>query len=195
MMKKRPSIYAYLLCALFAAITAICSQIMIPLPFTPIPINLTLLAVWLCGGVLGAKRGAISVLVYILLGVIGIPVFHGLQSGVGVLVGPAGGYIAGFLPAVIIFGLLYGRFISSQKTEKGQPSKTMRRFALTVIIGLPALAICYALGTFWFVFVTKTGFLPALLMCVVPFIPGDILKLIAAAAVCEAVRKAHLSLK
>ena len=185
-MKKRNSLYAYLLCALFAAITAICSQIMIPLPFTPVPINLALLAVWVCGGVLGARRGAISVLVYILLGAIGVPVFHGLQSGIGVLAGPTGGYIAGFLPAVIIYGLLHRRFVSNQKKEKGKPAKTIGRFALAAITGLPALAACYALGTLWFAFITKTGLLPALLMCVVPFIPGDIMKLIAAAAICKA---------
>ena len=188
-MKKKTTVHVYLLCALFAAITGICSQIMVPLPFTPVPINLALLAVWVCGGVLGARRGAIAILVYILLGAIGVPVFATLQGGLGILAGPTGGYIVGYVPAVIIFGLLYRAFVSQPIAIAGQKIKTARRFALAVVAGLPALLSCYALGTVWFIFLTKTGFLAAMTMCVLPFIPGDILKLIAAAAVCEALRK------
>ena len=211
--KSRNTLYSYLLCALFAALTAIFSQIMIPLPFTPVPINLALLAVWLCGIVLGAKRGAISILVYILLGAIGVPVFHGFMGGIGVLAGPTGGYIVGYLPAVVIFGFLYNRYISvnnynsnnhdsnknisytdnynsnGNKHNKQNHQKPVIRILKTIAIGLPALAACYFTGTVWFVITAGTNVLAALMMCVIPFVPGDILKFVLAAAVMETLRK------
>jgi len=195
--KSRNTLYSYLLCALFAALTAIFSQIMIPLPFTPVPINLALLAVWLCGAVLGAKRGAIAILVYILLGAVGVPVFHGFMGGLGVLAGPTGGYIAGYLPAVVIFGFLYNKYINvnnsnnsnNSNNDKNYHQKPVIRILLTIIIGLPALAACYMVGTVWFIVTTGTNFLAAMMMCVVPFIPGDILKFVLAAAIMETLRK------
>jgi biotin transport system substrate-specific component len=108
-MGRKTTIQAYLLCALFAALTAICSQIMIPLPFTPVPINLAYLAVLVCGGALGPKKGAIAMTVYVLLGAIGVPVFHGLTGGLGVLAGPTGGYIIGYIPMALVMGLLAKR--------------------------------------------------------------------------------------
>jgi len=175
-MKTRNVIFPYILCALFAALTAVCSQIMIPLPFTPIPINLALLAVWVCGGVLGWKKGAIAVLVYILLGAVGVPVFAGFNAGLGALAGPTGGFIIGYLPSVILMGLL------AEGSEK-------RNYFFAAIRGLPAMAVCYAFGTGWFMITTGVGLLSALVMCVVPFIPGDVLKVIAAAVICKALRK------
>ena len=211
--KSRSKLYSYLLCALFAALTAIFSQIMIPLPFTPVPINLALLAVWLCGIVLGAKRGAISILVYILLGAIGVPVFHGFMGGIGVLAGPTGGYIVGYLPAVVIFGFLYNRYIgvinynsnnhdsnknisytanynsNGNKHNKQNHQKPVIRILQTIAIGLPALAACYMVGTVWFVITTGTNVLAALMMCVIPFVPGDIIKLVIAGAVALSLKK------
>lgn len=188
--RDRSKLYLYLLCSLFAALTAVFSQIMIPLVFTPVPINLALLAVWICGGVLGAKKGAIAILVYILLGAIGVPVFHGLTGGFGVLAGPTGGYIVGYLPAVIIFGLLAKRYIPDYSKESGRDyKKTAARIFIALVIGLPALAACYAIGTAWFMITSGTGFLAALWMCVIPFIPGDLLKLALASVVLEALRK------
>ena len=177
-------VFTYVLCALFAALTAVLSQIMVPLPFTPIPINLALLAVWVCGGILGAKKGAISIIVYILLGAVGVPVFVGFNAGLGALAGPTGGYIIGYLPSVVVFALLVRR------GEAGKPGrKNAGVFVLTVLRGLPAMAACYAPGTAWFMITTGMGFFESLIMCVIPFIPGDVLKVIAAVAVCEAVKK------
>ena len=185
-----------MLCALFAALIAICSQIMIPLPFTPVPINLALLAVWVCGGTLGAKRGAIAVIVYILLGAIGAPVFVGFQGGLGILSGPTGGYIAGYLPAVVVIGLLYRNAFFPGKNNPARAGDNAARgwkaaagIFLSIAKGLPALIVCYALGTAWFIILTGMGLGAALLMCVAPFVPGDILKLAAAALICEALRK------
>ena len=95
------------LAALFAALTAVCSQIQIPLPM--IPINLALFAVHLCGALLGAKWGALSMAVYALLGAIGVPVFAGFGSGPAVLFGKTGGYILGYILCAAIVGLLTRR--------------------------------------------------------------------------------------
>ena len=240
--KGRSKLYSYLLCALFAALTAIFSQIMIPLPFTPVPINLALLAVWLCGSVLGAKRGALAILVYLLLGAIGVPVFHGFMGGIGVLAGPTGGYIIGYLPAVVIFGLLYNKYVrknsrtknnnnnnnnknnssynnninsnfntnknnnnnnnnknnssynnninSNFNTNKSNNSKKpVMQVLITIGVGIPALAACYMIGSVWFIITSGTNFLTAMMMCVIPFIPGDILKLVIAGIVSESLKK------
>jgi biotin transport system substrate-specific component len=196
--KRKNTIYQYLLCAFFAALTAVLSQIMVPLPFTPVPINLAYLAVLLCGSVLGAKNGAIAMFVYILLGAAGAPVFAGLQSGLGYMAGPTGGYIIGYLPMAVVMGLLTGRSMArgiDKGAEAGIESagdrgkKTLKSIGLTIAKGVPALAVGYAFGTVWFMISMERGLLESLLMCVVPFIPGDMLKVIGAAAVFEALRK------
>ena len=85
------------LTGIFAAIVTICSWITVPLPFTQVPINLAVLGVLLAGGCLGSKYGSLSILIYILLGAVGIPVFAGFGSGLGTLAGPTGGYIVGYI--------------------------------------------------------------------------------------------------
>ena len=97
---------ALVLCGVFAALMAVCSFITIPLGFTPIPVNLATLGVFLTGGILGKKYGSISLIVYILLGAVGVPVFAGFKGGLGVLAGPTGGYIIGYLAAAFLTGLL-----------------------------------------------------------------------------------------
>jgi len=183
-MKSRSKVFPYVLCALFAALTAVCSQIMVPLPFTPIPINLALLAVWVCGGVLGAKKGALAIIVYILLGVVGVPVFVGLNAGLGALAGPTGGYIVGYIPSVIVFALLVKR---GESQERGR--RSVKGFIMMIVRGLPAMASCYVLGTAWFMITTGMGLIESLVICVIPFIPGDVLKVIVAVAVIGALRK------
>lgn len=152
-----------ILCALFAALTGVLSQISIPLPFTPVPINLATIGPFLAGGLLGAGRGAVSQAVYAILGIVGIPVFAGFTSGLGILVGPTGGYILGYVAAAMIVGLILGK-----KSDK------IYKFIIAMVLGLAA---CYGLGTMWFMFVTGNGVSESLLLCVVPFLPGDVIKI------------------
>lgn len=95
-----------ILSGVFAAVTAVCSWISIPLPFTPVPINLALLGVYLSGGLLGGHYGFYSQLIYVLLGAIGVPVFAGFSGGFGIISGPTGGYIIGYVFAAIVVGLV-----------------------------------------------------------------------------------------
>ena len=102
-MKKFFSSYNIAIMALFVALLAICSWI--SLPIGPVPFTLQTFAVFVVGGLLGFKRGTVTVIVYILLGLVGVPVFSGFKGGVGVIVGPTGGYILGFILTVIVISL------------------------------------------------------------------------------------------
>ena len=89
-------------CALFAALTAVCSQLAIPIQ--PVPINLALLSVYIAGGLLGGGMGAASQAVFLLIGAVGVPVFAGFRGGVQALVGPTGGYLIGYAAAAFVTG-------------------------------------------------------------------------------------------
>lgn len=152
------------LCGLFAALTAICSWISIPLGFTPVPVNLATLAVFLAGGLLGPKFGPVSLAVYTMAGAVGIPVFSGFRGGFSVLAGPTGGFIVGYIAAAFIVGFLCCRGGSIVRT---------------VLALIAALTACYALGTLWFILSTGTNVSTALVSCVIPFLPGDAIKIAA----------------
>jgi biotin transport system substrate-specific component len=166
---KRKKIFELLSCAMFAALTAVLSQFSIPIG--PVPINLATFSVFLAGGILGAGGGLISQVVYIFLGAVGIPVFAGFSGGIGVILGPTGGYIVGYAAAAWLVGEMENRL------GHGVP--------FAVISMAAGLAVCYFLGTAWFMLVTKRGLLESLMLCVVPFLIGDALKIAAAAAISE----------
>ena len=153
------------LAALFAALTAVCSQLQIPLPM--IPINLALFAVYLSGAVLGARWGALAMIAYALLGVIGAPVFVGFVSGPSALFGRTGGYILGYVFAAGITGLLSRRW-----------GFTFKKLFAAMALGTAA---CYLFGTIWFMILTKMSLASSLSACVLPFLPGDAVKISLAA--------------
>ena len=178
------------LCGLFAALTAICSYITIPLGFTPVPINLGTLAVFLTGGILGRKYGTVSIVVYVLLGSIGIPVFSGFRGGISVLAGPTGGYIIGYIAAVFVVGLLADRLMDRFRTNvqngrRGSYASETLLLALSMVAGL---IVCYAMGTAWFMISTGTPLWASLVSCVFPFLIGDAVKIIAAALLVRKLR-------
>lgn len=162
-MNKKLRNYCY--CALFAALLAVCSQIAIP--FSVIPINLALFAIWMAGACMGPLYGTVSVCVYIALGAVGIPVFVGFKGGIQVLAGPTGGYILGYLIGAATCGAII--------------AVNRRKFVLYPIAMLIGCALCYAFGTAWFMILTEQTLLPALTTCVLPFIPGDVIKIALAA--------------
>ncbi len=165
-----------------AALITVCSWISIP---TVVPFTLQTFAVFCVLSILGGKRGTLSVLVYILLGAVGLPVFSGFKSGAAVLLGTTGGYILGF----ILTGIIY--IITEKTAGKKQPFKT-----ISLVLGLIA---CYTFGTIWFmnVYAAKTGPIgigAALSWCVIPFIIPDIIKLILALLISARVRNTVLVL-
>lgn len=155
---------------LFACLMAICAWISIP---GEIPFTLQTMGVFLAVGLLGGKRGTLAVLVYVLLGAVGLPVFSGFTGGLGRLLGATGGYILGFLASALVMWAV----------EKLLGDKTWAK-VLGMLLGLIA---CYAFGTAWFLVVyTKAkgaiSLMSVLGMCVVPYIIPDLLKIAAALA-------------
>lgn len=146
--------------AIFAALIAVFSQISISIG--PIPINLALLAVFAAGGMLSAAEAVLAVLLFLVLGAAGLPVFAGFNAGLGALAGPTGGYLIGYIPAALLTGI----FCKKQRS--------FARYAAGMLLGL---AICYTLGTVWFVLSTKSEIWYALCVCVFPFLPGDAIKI------------------
>ncbi len=181
---QRSTISYMLLAALLAAVCAVCSWISIPLPFTPVPINLGTLAVFLAGGILGWKYGSISVLVFVLLGAAGLPVFHGFTGGMGIITGPTGGYIVGYIVAAFLTGIMIDTYFRSHRTGENK-AVTYTVLALAMALGLFA---CYVMGTAWFMHISGTGLKASLLMCVVPFLIGDAIKIVAASILVRKLR-------
>lgn len=156
-----------ILCGLLAAVTGVCSQIIIPLPM--IPINLALLAVLLSATLLGPKLGAISMCVYLLMAAVGIPVMAGFSGGLGALFWKTGGYVIGYVFCAFITGWLYKKF-----------GNKFWKVCLVMAVGV---LVDYTIGSIWFMAVTKMDILTTLMYCVFPFIIGDGLKITAAALI------------
>lgn len=175
--KKVLTVQDMVLIAIFAALIAACSYIQIPLG--PVPFTLQTFAVFTTAGLLGTKRGTIAVVIYILLGVIGIPVFAG-SGGPGIIVGPTGGYITGFIFTVIIIGLIMNVF---------KKNATGLKFVMTVVAIVVGDAICFIIGTIQFMVVMKVNLAVAMGYCVIPFILPDLVKIIVAAIVVNRVKK------
>ncbi len=150
--------------AIFAALTGVLSQIALPLPITPVPINLAMASVFIAGGLLGAKNATISQIVYVMMGMVGIPVFAKLMGGPGVLTGPTGGYIIGYIAASFVVG----------KISEYNSENCVLRYVAAMIFGLVA---CYFVGSVWFMYITKSDLTKTLMMCVVPFLIGDFFKI------------------
>ena len=151
------------LCALFAALTAVLSQIAIPIG--PVPINLATFAVFCAGTLLGPKLGALSLAVWVALGAAGVPVFSLFRGGLAALVGPTGGFIIGYVPAAFLIGLINEKINKENKT------------LLYPVSMLAGFFTYFAFGSIWFMYLTNAGLIEALMTCVVPFIPGDLAKI------------------
>lgn len=173
MMRKGHSSVYLVLCALFAAMLAVCSQIQIPM--SVIPVNLALFAVHLCGALLGPVYGGLSVLVYLLLAAAGVPVMVGFQGGLGALLGATGGYAIGYLFTAAIAG------IGSRYWG--------RRFWQLCLWMAAGAAVCYCFGTVWYMILTANSLTVSLAYCVWPFLPGDAVKILLAAVLTVQLRK------
>lgn len=165
------------ICAVFAAILCVFSVITVPIG--PVPITLGLFGIMIAAVILGWRKGTISVLVFILLGAVGLPVFSGFKGGFQVLLGPTGGYIWSY----IFVALFIGYFASKEYTNKWL---TILRIFIVCLIGI---VICYALGTAQFMAVQQMDFKKSLSLCVLPFIPLDVIKAAAASYVGYEVRR------
>jgi biotin transport system substrate-specific component len=162
--------------SMMTALTAVCAWLTIP--FT-VPFTMQTFAVFTTLLLLDGRKGTIAILLYIALGAAGVPVFSGFGAGIGVLAGPTGGYIAGFL----LTGLLYCAVKKWRMTR--------RRENVSLAAGL---LICYLFGTVWFCIVkgnagNPMGFLQAVSICVLPYLVPDAAKLLLADQIAARVKK------
>ena len=169
-MKSSQKVKNMAMAALLAAVTGVLAQVIIPLG--PVPFTMAVFGVFFMGMMLSPRYALASILVYILLGLVGVPVFAGFSAGPAVLAGPTGGYILGFLATAPITGLMMG-------------DGKLRRLIPAMVLGLLA---CYVFGTAWFmvVYTRNTGAIglwTALGWCVFPFILPDAAKMALAALV------------
>ena len=177
-MFKNLSVRDLVLMAVFAALTAVCSWISVPI--LTVPFTLQTFAVEMTLYCLGGKKGFLSVSVYLLLGLAGVPVFSNFNGGAGYLLGPTGGYILGFLATALVWTVIEKRFSANRWLRLGG-----------MVI---AVAACYAVGTVWFFeFYGKAKGMSiggVLGVCVVPFLIPDALKLILAEEISARVSRA-----
>ena len=164
--KQKRTIYTLSMTAVMAAV--ICVLAPLSIPIGQVPISFTNLAIYIALYLLGWKLGTCSYVVYMALGMAGVPVFSGFTGGLGKLLGPTGGYIVGFIPMAVIGGLFIQRF-----RQRG-----FHVFGLAL-----GTVVCYALGTAWFCFSMQVGVIAALGQTVFPFIPFDAAKVVLAVIV------------
>ena len=162
--------------ALSTAITCILGPLSIVIPISPVPISLTILAIFISVYAIGLKKGMVSLLLYFLIGFIGLPVFSNFKGGFNVLIGPTGGYIIGFVFVVLCAGFFIDKFES--------------KIYMHVIGMVLGTILCYITGTAWLAYQSQMTFIEALFTGVIPFIWADAIKIIIAAIVGPKLRKA-----
>lgn len=167
--KEKENIYKLTSTALMTAILCVISPYAIPIPISQTPITLATFAVYLASIILGWKMASMSVLVYILIGIVGVPVFSGFGAGIQKIVGPTGGYLLGYLAITLIAGWF------SEKQE--------RKITYPVIGMVLGTLVMYFMGTAWMKFSLHMSWKAAFLGGVLPYIPLDVLKIAAATAI------------
>lgn len=170
-MFKRIQTRDMLYAAFFAALISVLGYVAIPLPFSPVPITGQTLAVMLAGCVLTPFQAGLSVLTFIFIGAIGIPVFSGGAAGLGVIAGTKGGYLLGFLIGSVVISLIKSR------------NKSIVSMILANILG--GIIIVYVFGVLWLSHVTGMGIYKATIEGALLFIPGDLIKAVAAGLIAK----------
>lgn len=158
------------ICALFTAIMCITAPFYIMIG--PVPITFILFALALSAFTMGSLGAAVSTALYIAIGLVGMPVFSGFKGGFGTLMSPTGGFVFAYVLIALILGLCV---------------KAKRKSTVVLWCAL-ALLVCYACGIIWYMFVTNANFITALTVCILPFIPFDVIKLYAAYAIAKRMR-------
>lgn len=169
----KSSVFPMILTAFCAAIIAVLAQVSIPLPL--VPITGQTLAIGLVVTILGLKYGTYAVLLYVLLGAIGLPVFQGFTGGLAILFGPTGGYIVGFIPTALVIGYYL--------------EKTRLTFTHALVANTLGMLVTLAFGAVWLKYLAELSWTAALLSGVIPFLVVGVIKAILAAWVGVIVRQ------
>lgn len=180
--KRKLTVYQMALTGLMTAVLCVLGPVSLAIPVSPVPISLGSLAVYLTVSILGTRLGFLSCVLYLLLGLIGLPVFSGYAGGAGKLLGPTGGYLIGYLFLVLVSGFFLEHAEERTGHEKGCGRGNGKgcggglKFA-GLLLGT---GILYLFGTLWLSFGAGMSFYQALWAGVIPFIPGDIVKMLVA---------------
>ena len=172
--KEQISIKTMALIAIFSAITCILAPLSIPIGL--VPISLTNLVIYFSLYILGTWKGTASYIIYLLIGLVGLPVFSGFTSGPGKLFGPTGGYLIGFISLAIISGIFIEKFYP--------------KWYMCLVGMILGTAVCYIFGTAWLAYEAHMNFKAALWAGVIPFIPGDLIKMVLAMIAGPVLKKA-----
>ena len=164
---------------LLAAILCLISPFSIPVG--AVPLSLATLAIFVIACIVDTKHSVTAVAIYILLGMAGLPVFSAFRGGLHVIAGVTGGYVIGYIPCALVISLLTKKFSG-------------RKFIYPLSMSLGTIT-CYLTGTLWYAVQTETSFTAALTVCVLPFIIGDVIKIIAASALVTTLKKHKTSNK
>ena len=163
------------LTALMAAILCILGPLSLPLRFSPVPISLTMIGIYLAVYAVGMWKGTVTVCLYLLLGLVGLPVFSGFSGGPAKLLGPTGGYLIGFIFTALISGFFIDRFWKNRLVS-----------ILGMILGI---GVAYVFGTVWLAYVAGMTFSQALAAGVIPYVGFDLIKIIILAIVGPELKK------
>lgn len=169
-MKKKFSVADMVYVAMMTAVMGILSQVALQFP-TGVPMTLQTFAIALVAATIGWKRGTASIVLYILLGLVGVPVFAGAQAGPAVIAGPAGGFIWGFIPMVILCGIGSAMCVKGAKTVK---------YIIGYVLGFAGLALCHICGMIQFMILASKSFGQAFLLVSVPYLLKDVISVILA---------------
>lgn len=159
------SLHHMTMIGLMASVLCILGPLSVPIPISPVPLSLTNLAIFFATCILGWKYGTLSYLLYLFMGIFGVPVFSGFTSGFAKLIGPTGGYLTGMIITAMISGMAFEKF----------QSRAAIFFCLAA-----GVIISYITGTLWLCHQAHLTFLQGLWAGVLPYIPGDLIKIIIA---------------
>ena len=172
-MVKKYNVYQITIIGLMAAVICILGPLSIPIGV--VPISFTNLAIFFALYILGTKKATMSFIIYMLIGLVGVPVFSGFSGGPSKLLGPTGGYIIGFLFMTLISGFFIDRFID--------------KWYLCVVGMILGMTVCYSFGTIWLSYQADMPISAALTVGVLPFVPGDLAKILIVAFIGPQIRK------
>jgi len=165
-MLKNNHTHQMILISLFASLTAVSGYLLIPIPFSPVPITAQTLVVMLAGNLLKPKSAFYSMIIFLLLGIIGLPVFAGGSSGIGAILGPRGGYLISWPISALFISLMLCRYKPTFITI----------FIINIIGGI---LLVYFIGALYLSYITKISLISAIASGVLPFLGGDIFKALA----------------
>ena len=177
-MNRKIDVKRLTITAIMAAAACVLGPISIPLPISLVPISACTLVFYLFSYLLRARECAAACLIYMLLGLVGLPVFSGFRSGAAVFAGPTGGYLVGYFFRCILCPLAIHRW----------PARRLLHIAAMAV----STALLYLLGTIWYALYAKIGFGAALTAAVLPFLPGDAIKIAIAVLIGPILRRTIL---